>query len=333
MTTLQQHKNEHPYWQQYLNMVTELYGTEASFDSYFTDAKNQSDPTSPTAKKQDRFVITAHENNVLVGHIIIMIDERSAANCAWFGFFECKNHAVFIELWNACKLLFIEHNIYTLYGPINSSIWCNYRFIKTNTKVVPMCTGELLCKPEYYTWWQTLASNEHSYYSAMRTDFSQLVADTKPAYNSALEKITFSKTTNITKELMAQIFTIARNTFTASWNYVELSNEELLHIYADEKQSNIQGVYTMRKQGEFIGFALCFQESKHTINVKTMAIKPEYQGKGLGLALLHYIHANVPSSCNRMLYTLIRTKNQVSRLPQTDAEVFRTYGAFTINLH
>jgi N-acetylglutamate synthase-like GNAT family acetyltransferase len=64
-----------------------------------------------------------------------------------------------------------------------------------------------------------------------------------------------------------------------------------------------------------------------------MAILPEYQGKGLGNALVHKIHAGAKQQgVESMIYALIRDTNKIQHFPTDDARVISRYACYTFNL-
>ncbi len=225
--------------------------------------------------------------------------------------------------------------IQLLRGPINGTIWYPYRFALPETSGIPPFQGELLCKNYYSAFFAgLLEAQEQRYYSAMREDFTDLIRITKPFHDSMLadSSLTLEGHLSVSTDILKEIFSLARTVFAASWANVPVSNEELLAFYSEEKLKTLFRAYTLRCGNDLIGFATIFRENDETLILKTLAVGSAFQGKGLGNALIHRIHADAVGHCTRMIYALIRYENNVKRLPKDGAVIFREYSAWEIPL-
>lgn len=334
MMQIIKYTNEPKQRAQYLHLVEKLYGNQYTFEGFYRDLEKQCNPDCPTAKKQKRLSLAVMDGDVVIAHVTLIKDPREKADIGWFGFFECSDdQEIFHMLWKALREECATWDIKQLRGPINGSIWNQYRFVSGGDSSVPSFHGELLCKNYYHSLFQPLATNEVHYYSAKRDEFNNLIDVTKPFYEKAQQEgVRIEKIKNTSPELMQQLFTLARRIFESSWGCVPLDDEELHYLYSQDKLVHLDSLYTMRKRDDLIGFAVCFREGNSTLNIKTLAIDPAYQGKGLGNAFIHFVHADVHDRINRMIYALIRSENKVSKLPKDDAVVFRQYSAYEIDL-
>ena len=68
--------------------------------------------------------------------------------------------------------------------------------------------------------------------------------------------------------------------------------------------------------------------------LKTMGILPEWQGRGLGNALVHKIHLDAQHrGITSMIYALIRDANQIRNFPRDDARVIREYACLSYKIN
>lgn len=312
----------------YLALVTELYKAQPTFDSFFHALSLQYSEQSPTAAHQER-VVFANDDS----HIMLMHDEREEASIGWFGFFEARTPVAATELWQQAITSARSMGLSTLRGPINGSIWNQYRFITESDESVAPFHGELLCQPWYHQFFAERSSHVHTYYSAMRTNFTALINATAPGYQQlGSQSIVIERVVDITEGLMKEVFELSRDVFTDSWGYVPLTNEELLYLYDTNKQQTIEALYAVRQKQQLVGYALLLRENETLLNLKTIALSPELQGQGIGLALLHRVHVDSADACEAMIYALIADTNKVQRLPQDDATIVRRYAAYDIKL-
>ena len=210
--------DEPAYRAQYLAMVESLYKHKPSFDHFYADVVAHFDPTNSTALQQQRVSIALEQDDVFIAHVTIICDAREDNATLWFGFFECiESLEIFTQLWQEVCKVCTEWQASVLRGPINGSIWHRYRFISDRCTGTPFFQGELLCQDYYHQFWLPLADKEIQYYSAERTEYTQLIAQTAPAYQQAAEQgFTIERHQSVNADLMQQIFAIARTAFTLS---------------------------------------------------------------------------------------------------------------------
>ena len=319
----------------YLALVESHYKQLETFPLHFAELERLTAPEHPTQKFQKRISVAVEMDGVFLAHCTIMIDQREQPGIGWFGFFECPHdQAVFENLWGRVVQESKAMGIKILRGPINGTMWYPYRFALTDSSSIPPFQGELLCEDYYCQFFQNFPTKQEvSYYSAMRENFDDIIRITKPFYedmqaNSSLHLETL---TEVSTDVLREICTVARKVFQSSWGYVPLSDEELLSYYSQEKlKETLFRAYILRNADTLVGFGTVFREDD-TLILKTLALEPSFQGKGLGNALIHKIHSDAEGKCTRMIYALIRFENNVKRLPKDGAVVFREYSAFDIS--
>lgn len=321
--------------QKYLALVKSHYSHLPRLPLHFGEIERLISSDHPTWGYQKRISIAVENDDQFLAHCTLMHDNREQSGIGWFGFFECPDEqVVFDMLWQRVKQESSAMGIKALRGPINGTIWYSYRFAVPGPTSIPPFQGELLCEDYYHRFFEGIPNHQEvSYYSAMRENFDDLIRITLPFHERMLSDSPLHLETyaEISTDVLREIFNLARTVFQSSWGYAPLSDEELLSYYSQEKlKATLFKAYILRSNGKLIGFGTVFREDDDTLVLKTLALDPAFQGKGLGNALIHQIHRDAQDHCSRMVYALIRYENNVKRLPKDGAVVFREYSAFEI---
>ena len=223
-----------------------------------------------------------------------------------------------------------------LKGPINGSIWHQYRCIKQSDGF-EFFKAEPIGENYYY---DLLAANkpesEINYLSAYRTQFDLVLRLLGAvSYNKLLSGgFSIKDAKEITIEELRTIAAISKETFNTSWGYTELTEKEFLQLYSSAKLSaHLMKLYLLYKDQKIIGFLSTAKEDPTTLIYKTIAILPEFQGRGLGNALAYKAHKDAQKDgFTRIIYALIHEGNKIKNFPKENTVIFRKYAAFEFHL-
>lgn len=350
MITIKQLKST-DFEKEYYSLLEEFYKNEEGFAYYFSDLQKGFHYTF-TSEFQQAYFFCAYKDDKLAGTVSLIIDTRLDMNSCFFGFFEVINDKeVFDSLWyeltKHANSLFKQK----ILGPINGSIWHQYRVIGKNLhkKRFP---SEPITKNYYVDF---LKSKNHShqeeYHSAFRTNFDVIMNYTKTSYKTALssdikiEKITGfnvndyntkasdkkSDTSNSTfdLDLFKVLYGFSKHIFSKNWGFVPLNFNEFLQLYNSDKINEFIGsVYVAKFNSKIIGFCMNIETSDALI-MKTIAVVPEFQQKGIANALVYTVHNDAKQNQkNYVIYALINKKNKIQYFPQDEVTIMREYVAY-----
>ena len=318
-----------------IELLRKKYGKSNNLDLFFNDFTN----SFSFCVGNENIIFhpfSGYEGEEMQAHIALIIDKRLPLGEAFFGFLEIPDEvSVFKEMWKALVKKARGLGINTLKGPVNGSIWHQYRCIK-ETDGSPFFKSELPSMPYYYSF---LSSNEPSlevqYYSAYREKFDTTMQMIKTGYEK-FTSLGFSikEVKSITAEDLQAISALSKTIFRKNWGYTELTEKEFLQLYSSEKlDAHLNKLYLLYKDKDIIGYCSTVKEDNNTIICKTIGLLPQYQGLGLGNALAYKVHLDAKKEgFKRIIYALIREGNQVKNFPKDDAVIFRRYTAFEFKI-
>lgn len=315
-----------------LSMIKSKYGSEKNFDFFLADFLKSYNfcVDNPNVT----FIpFSAIENKELVAHIALIIDKRLGKSEAFFGFFESKEDVALIKsMWNSLVKEAKRLGISTLKGPVNGSVWHQYRCIK-ETDGSEYFKTEPMSEVYYYKLLTILKPvSEVLYYSASRKKFDKVMGIIEARFKTLAEVgFHIQEVTNVNYEQLRNIAEISRIVFSKnSWGYTDLTEKEFLQLYSSDKlKQHLNRLYLLYKDKQIIGYCGVTIENANTLILKTICILPEYQGLGLGNALAYKVHLNTQKEgFRKVIYALIREGNKVKNFPKDDTVVFRRYAAF-----
>ncbi len=326
------YKNDENLINQYFALVSSKYSSLKNFEYFFSDLK---EAVRFSLSNQQTDFLAIMEGEKMIAHIALILDPQLPEGKAFWGFFESQNNEeIFTLLWEKLKELAKEKGFNQLLGPINGSVWHQYRFIK-ETDTSPFFKTELFCEPFYYDLVKKIYSKEILYYSACRNDFNKLISITESFYNKMTDDgFTIIESTEVTEKQLKDVLNLCKTVFKSSWGYIDISDTDFASLYSSQKFSDhLSKVYFLQKDQKVIGYCSILLEDSDSLILKTIAILPEFQSFGLGNALIHKIHIDAQKNqCKKIIYALIREDNGVKRLPKDDAVIFRRYVAFESNI-
>lgn len=325
--------------QDFFIFLKSLYGSYNNFDFFLEEYKRAYDFCC-TSEHIKFFPLSFFQDEKIVAHTALIVDDRLPQRQAFFGFFEVINDkAVFKTIW--CELLELAkiHTIQILKGPVNGSVWHQYRCIKKSSPVPPFKTEPVT--PLYYYDFLSQAdpTSEITYSSGIResyTDILKLLQQHKKVIEKKLDENNFKieVTEKIPPNTLLAIAKLSSVVFdNKSWGYTKLDNEEFLKLYNLKKvNKHIYKLFLLYHNNVIVGYCSTMREGRSLV-CKTICITPELQGKGLGNALALRIHEEAErDGVEKIMYVLIKDGNQVHNYPHEDVEIFRRYSVFEYKL-
>jgi ribosomal protein S18 acetylase RimI-like enzyme len=318
---------------EYLSFVKDKYSTQNNF-SYFSNDLTAS--LAFSEKYQKPYFITVKNNGQMCGHIALIIDPHMKEGEAFFGFLDCVNDInIFTTLWQALIEYARSKGITVLKGPINATAWHQYRAMSM-TDTSPFFKTELFCEPYYYDFLKAQhPSKEITYHSGYRKSFDFIIKATEPAYRQSQEQgFVISEIKDISRQQLTEVLTISKTVFKDNWGYTDVSEESFGALYSSQKlDAYLNKIYFLLHDGKIVGYLSSLIEDPTTLILKTIAIFPEYQGKGLGNALVHKAHVDAREhGYKKIIYALVREDNKIKNFPKDEAVEFRKYSTFEYTL-
>lgn len=309
----------------YFALLAQFYGDSDASLQFASDTRKGLEKIMADTEKPPIF-LHAHRQGLFVGQIALIPTSDSNA---FFGFFECIDEDCFTLLWENLLNEARAIGITSLFGPVNGTIWHPYRVVSSSTDE-PFFPSEPNSKLEYAEWLAKQKPHQAlEYHSAYRTDYTPIIEATRTSYQIALDNGVVIGTEAVGIENIQELYSLAVVVFSQNPGYAHLSLDEFVSLYSSEKiNQNRAALYTARIDGKLLGFCLNL-EYNQTLVMKTIAVAPSTQQKGIGNALVHKIHIDaVASGLKKVIYALVRKDNNVRHFPMEKVTVFREYAAY-----
>ncbi|MEP7205108.1 MAG: GNAT family N-acetyltransferase [Candidatus Saccharibacteria bacterium] len=316
-------------------LLQKKYGQHKNFEYFANDYKKAFE----FCLDNDNLTFTslsASSSGSMVGHIALMIDRRRPTGEAFFGFLEVPNdRQLFNSLWAGLLLEAQSRGITSLKGPINGSIWHQYRCINYSDGSADF-KSELFTEAYYYDLLTSLSpGHQLDYYSAYSENYDYILKFGKSSYDQTVRAgYVIKQMKPGSKQQLLDLSDISKKVFKNSWGYTELNQSEFLALYSGESLTPGNAkIYLIYKHDAVIGFCGLLREDKTTLICKTLALLPDYHGKGIGNAIVYKLHADAKSDgVTKIIYALIRQGNNIQNFPKGSAVVCRRYAAFEYSL-
>lgn len=329
------YKFEDDILEDYLNFLAEQYKEDKRTKSFIKEVKKQLSKENPFFKNGKICNFLAKEENKTLGHCSAIIDYRNKET-GLIGFYDCINDTeVSNNLLDRAINYLKESGCNTIRGPINLSIWHNYRFIKKNDREPEIF--DPLSKDYYITLWKNKGFREASnYVSAVRTDFNYVIPYTEEGYEKILKegyKIRNYKSAEID---LIIVLNLANKIFEGSWNYVQLTYEEFYYLYKDIlpiiNSEFFEIIENPKKEPVGFCFSLPNPYKKDQIILKTIGVLKEYRQMNLAAALLYSQHTKAKKlGFKEFYYPLIRVGNNVTKFPYEGYKIITEYLTFELD--
>ena len=276
----------------------------------------------------------------LAGHVALIRDDRLGSGEAFFGFLEVVNDtAAFDDLWRALKGVARAKGIRRLKGPVNGSIWHQYRCVKESSPTPRFRTEPRTPLHHYRLLKGAGPSKEIAYSSGVRHSYARMLAlmESKAdeiARDMRSYDVELSVERAVSARTLREIVSTSDQVFGGrSWGYTPLSSEEFLDLYRGMAGSRyFHRAFLLRRAGRLIGYAITLRDGRNMI-CKTICLLPSYQNRGLGNALALHLHLVArQDGMSSIMYVLVRDDNRIRDFPMEDIEIFRRYAAFDYDI-
>lgn len=331
-TSFDEHKD-------FLELLRNLYDSNKNFE-FFLEEYRIAYNFCCTSKYISFFPTSFYNGEKLVAHVALIVDSRLKEGEAFFGFFELlDDEEIFDTIWGKLIELAKVHNIHTLKGPVNGSIWHQYRCVsESNTE--QFFATEPMTPLYYYRYLSTLNSTKKvTYSSGVRDSYAGILSLLKSQKEFILQKLEqgnfrIDVENEISHKQLASIASLSASVFDQkSWGYTQLDASEFMNLYSPGKiNEHIYKLFTLYQNDTLIGYCSTIRDGD-TLICKTICITQEFQGKGLGNALALYVHEEAErDGITKVMYVLVKDGNQVHNYPTDDVRVFRRYAAFEYDI-
>lgn len=318
-----------------ISLLRTLYASNEDFDFFLEEYKKAYDFCT-TSEHINFYPLAFFQGEKLIAHIALVIDDRLPKYEAFFGFFEIiDDMTVFEDVWQEFTELARKYNIQVLKGPVNGSIWHQYRCVKEDSPV-PFFKTEPMTPLYYYDFLsQVNPVSEITYSSGIResyTDILKVLKNHKKNIQNQFDKYSFKihVVEKVTTDVLLAIAQISAKVFNKrSWGYTKLDDNEFASLYDLSKLNEyIYKLFLLYHKKNIIGYCSTMKERRNLI-CKTICIAPAFQGVGLGSALALKIHEEAElNGIEKIMYVLVRDGNQVHNYSTKDVKMFRKYAVF-----
>ena len=270
--------------------------------------------------------------------VFINPDIKEPEKIAFFGFTHFPNKTepalwLFKKISEEAKKLGAKR----LVGPLNYSTWFTYRWMTEGwdkVKTWPEPENEKYM-PEFI---KQIGFTEYLEYfsSIIPTKEDDKYRNSKKKYNKALsEGFSFMKYTNKRiKPILNKIYNISTEAFADKPLYSPISKTMFKKIYlsAFKKINPVVDLCLYKRKA--IGFSFFYENpyDKKILLWKTVALKKEYQGCGLGSAFRYLTHQYaIENNKSHVMQLLMHVKSKSKQLI-TDGEIIKRYALFSKNI-
>jgi ribosomal protein S18 acetylase RimI-like enzyme len=319
----------------FISLLKKLYASSDNLD-FFLEEYERAYDFCLTSEHIKFYPLAFFQDKKLIAHVALIIDDRLPPHEAFFGFFEVIDDVtVFETVWLELASLAREHNIQVLKGPVNGSIWHQYRCVKEESSV-PFFRTEPNTPSYYYDFLsQANPNSEITYSSGVRESYVDILGALKVHKDVIEQKLNegdfkIEVTKETTKDTLIAISGLSAAVFDdKSWGYTKLDNSEFSKLYdVDKINDHIYKLFLLYHNNVLVGYCSTMKEGVSLI-CKTICIAPQFQGTGLGNALALKIHEEAErDGIEKIMYVLVRDGNQVHNYPTEDIEIFRRYAVF-----
>lgn len=229
-------------------------------------------------------------------------------------------------------------------GPMDGNTWRRYRFVTENGNEPPFFL-EPTNPPEWPDWWQAegFAPLAH-YYSAVTDDLEP--HDPRLAAVAArvrAEGITLRPLDSARFDAeLDRIFDVSVASFRENYLYTPLPRADFVAQYrAVRELVRPELVRLAERGGETVGFMFAIPdqaqarrgEAVTNVIMKTIAVRPECGGMGLGGLMLAEVHAAARTlGFKRAIHALMHETNKSRRMSAHYARIMRRYTLFARRL-
>lgn len=267
--------------------------------------------------------------------VFINSNIKSKEKIAFFGFINFPNETdpamwLFKKILNESKKLGATQ----IMGPLNYSTWFSYRWIMdgwNDIKVWPEPSNERYM-PEFA---KSIGFSEHLEYfsSIIQVSDGEKHQSCKKKYeNSLSEGFEFKRYEGKkVKKVLKDLYKISKEVFADKPLYSPISKMMFKRIYISAFNKIDPIVDLCLYKNSPIGFSFYYKDpyDKKILTWKTVALKKEFQGHGLGSAFRFLVHQHALKNNYSSVVQLLMHVESKSKQLISDGKVFRRYAIFS----
>ncbi len=269
------------------------------------------------------------------------------------GHYASTNDVAAAELFDQVKKIAQKHNATCVVGPMDGNTWRSYRFVTESPKIDAL---NKLSHPDYflepgnpYHYPQNFIDAGFSplanYSSALNSDLAAVDERIKKALQRFDNQGICLRTLDADKfeQELKQIFALSLESFVHNYLYTAITEAQFLSQYK-KVQSLVQSELVLLahdSKGTLLGYLFALPdiaqkmrgEEIDTIIIKTVAVKPGRESKGLGSVLVSEVQRRAhEAGYKKAIHALMHDSNTSNNISRHYAETIRRYTLFECKL-
>jgi len=267
-----------------------------------------------------------------------LVGERSGI-VGHFAASDAETAALLLE--HACRVL-VAHGCTMAVGPMDGTTWRRYRFVTRRGLEPPFFLEP--DNPDAYPVWF-----EQAGFTPLARYFSNLDSDLRWEVSDAMREQQAKQGIGV-RQLdpndfvgeLEKIYTLSKTSFSHNFLYSQISRDEFISMYA-QFQPAIQPelVLFAEDRHEPVGFVFAVGdllntrpgEKNETVIIKSLAVLPEWSGKGVGSFLMALATVNARRlGYKRAIHALMHEENRSRAMSGHYGTVIREYTLYSRKL-
>ena len=238
-----------------------------------------------------------------------------------------------------------KEGIETIIGPLNGTTWNTYRYVTDKGHRSPFLM-EPWNEDYYVELFEKLGFKPLAYYiSTVMENMNPVQRGHLSKKIEKLKKFDYYKDITVKSAenedlitLLNKIYDLTIEAFKNNFLYSELDREIFLKMYMSYEDKIVKKFFKMLYlKDELIGYVfgipdyaeLQYKEKVETMILKTIAISPKYNGKGLGYILIDELVKEAErSGYKNVIYALMHEKNISKNIGSLLGDALRRYALF-----
>lgn len=304
----------------------------------FEKAFSLNNPFVKYGKVENYFIF---DDGRVVGHIAAVTDERFD-DIGTVGFFECEDNQEYANQLFDKAIIFLKNaGKKQCRGPINMTVWQNFR-VSYPENNQPFCLEPFTL--EYYRG--LFLGNGYSVGHQNMTTTESIektkIKNFDNFYSKSIEDGYSYQllTTENAQESVRDIYSLTSKIFECGYSFYKISEEEFLYFAEQYTQIPKPHYIFILKNSEqkSVGFFFAipdlFNPMTKAVVLKTMGLLPEYQGKNLGSAMLHFVYKEAKKDgFEKLIFSTMSVDNEhIKSITDQNQTPYRKYEVYEKNI-
>ena len=248
---------------------------------------------------------------------------------------------IFNEIFESLK----KDGIETIIGPLNGTTWNTYRYVTDKGHRSPFLM-EPWNEDYYVELFEKIGFKPLAYYiSTIMENMNPVQRRHLSKKIEKLKKFDYYRDTTVKSAenedlitVLNKVYDLTIETFKNNFLYSELDREIFLKMYMSYEDKIVKKFFKMLYlKDELIGYVfgipdyaeLQYKEKIETMILKTIAISPRYNGKGMGYILIDELVKEAEhSGYKNVIYALMHEKNISKNIGSLLGDELRRYALF-----